>query len=106
MMGVMDLDDTIRDLDRAQAEATADADARDRERIHTEITEAARIRAQHAEVDIERLLKPAGRYGVAADDVAARWGISLDAARDVLQRVAADGIVRVERTETGRYRLG
>lgn len=105
MMGVMDLDDTIRDLDRAQAEATADADARDRERIYLEIVEAARIRAQLAVVEIERLLKPAGRFGASADDIAARWGISIEAAYDVIKRVKSDGIVPVEETEIGRWRL-
>lgn len=105
MMGVMDLDDTIRDLDRAKAEAATAADYRDCERIRVEIVEAARIRAQHAEIEIEQLLRPAGQYGASVDDIAARWGIAIEAANDVIKRVKADGIVQIEETEINRWRL-
>ena len=107
MMGVMD-DQTARDLDglaRSTAAEHARLDATDHERIMDQIVEHAKIRAELIEWEIGDLLRVAGQTGVSVDDVAARWGVDIEAARGVLEGMKASEHTPLVQTEIGRWRL-
>lgn len=107
MMDVMD-EQTARDLDAMARDTAAEharLDATDHERVMEQITEHAKIRASLIEWEITDLLRAAGQTGVSVDEVAARWGVHIDAARDVLESMRSSDHTPLIQTETGRWRL-